>query len=269
MKKVASLQYGVIFKKAFCDVDIFKGFVRDILGIHLEIDKVETEKQFKPAIGHINVKFDCYAEDSKNHIIVEIQHDRNDDHYDRFLHYHCAAILEQMPRGRKNYRPALKVFTIVVLTSNDRHEKDVLTIDFDPKDLDGKGVNEIAHKIIYLCPKFVNEKTPAPYREWMEAIKDTLDGNVDEATYHNAMIRKIFNSIEEDDVTPTERYQMFEEYEKREMEEKAKIEGKLEGKLESQFGIAKNMLAKGLDIKMIAEFTELSENAILELRNID
>ncbi len=45
MKQVASLQYGVIFKKAFSDVDVFKGFVRDILGIHLEIDKVETEKQ--------------------------------------------------------------------------------------------------------------------------------------------------------------------------------------------------------------------------------
>ena len=34
MKQVASLQYGVIFKKAFCDVDVFKGFVRDILGIN-------------------------------------------------------------------------------------------------------------------------------------------------------------------------------------------------------------------------------------------
>ena len=48
MKKVASLRYGVIFKKAFCDVDVFKGFVRDILGINIEIDKVETEKEFKP-----------------------------------------------------------------------------------------------------------------------------------------------------------------------------------------------------------------------------
>lgn len=42
MKQVASLQYGVIFKKAFCDVDVFKGFVRDILGIEINIDKVET-----------------------------------------------------------------------------------------------------------------------------------------------------------------------------------------------------------------------------------
>lgn len=44
MKQVASLQYGVIFKKAFSQPDIFKAFVKDIIGISLEIDKVETEK---------------------------------------------------------------------------------------------------------------------------------------------------------------------------------------------------------------------------------
>ena len=46
MKNVASLRYSVIFKKAFSNVDIFRGFVRDILGVHLEIDSVETEKEF-------------------------------------------------------------------------------------------------------------------------------------------------------------------------------------------------------------------------------
>ncbi len=65
MKKVASLRYGVIFKKAFCDVDVFKGFVRDILGINLEIDTVETEKSFKPSLGYVEVNYDLYAEDKK------------------------------------------------------------------------------------------------------------------------------------------------------------------------------------------------------------
>ncbi|MDQ7090580.1 MAG: hypothetical protein Q9M50_08040 [Methylococcales bacterium] len=65
MKKVASLRYGVIFKKAFCDVDVFKGFVRDILGINLEIDQVETEKSFKPSLGRVEVKYNLYADDKK------------------------------------------------------------------------------------------------------------------------------------------------------------------------------------------------------------
>jgi len=33
MKQVASLRYGVIFKKAFSQLDIFKAFVKDFLGI--------------------------------------------------------------------------------------------------------------------------------------------------------------------------------------------------------------------------------------------
>ena len=32
MKKVASLKYGVVFKKAFCDPEIFTAFARDIIG---------------------------------------------------------------------------------------------------------------------------------------------------------------------------------------------------------------------------------------------
>lgn len=46
MKQVASLQYGVIFKKAFCPPAVFTAVVKDILGIDLEIDRVETEKSY-------------------------------------------------------------------------------------------------------------------------------------------------------------------------------------------------------------------------------
>ncbi|MDM8520871.1 hypothetical protein QUF64_12550, partial [Anaerolineales bacterium HSG6] len=103
MKEVASLRYGVIFKKAFCDPEIFSAFVRDIIGIEIEIDRVETEKQFDPPIGQVQSRFDLFAEDEKNRLVVDIQHVRYDDHYDRFLHYHCAAILEQVPNA-KDYR---------------------------------------------------------------------------------------------------------------------------------------------------------------------
>jgi hypothetical protein len=37
VKHVASLKYGVIFKKAFCDPEIFTAFVRDIIGVPVEI----------------------------------------------------------------------------------------------------------------------------------------------------------------------------------------------------------------------------------------
>jgi len=255
MKQVASLQYGVIFKKAFSDVGVFKGFVRDILGINLEITTVETEKEFKPAIGHVSVKFDLYAEDIKNHIVVEIQHDRNDDHYDRFLHYHCVALLDQV-KNANEYRPQTTVYTIVVLTSGDKHQCDVSMIDFDPKRLDGRTLKELKHKIIYICPKYVNENTPLLYQEWLKVIDDTLDNQVDESKYQLAEIQTALIRIEEDGITPDERARMIEES----YSQKAEQRGKLEGKLET----AKIMLIKGFDIKTIIEITGLTEDIILQ-----
>ncbi|WLE97307.1 MAG: hypothetical protein QTN59_00435 [Candidatus Electrothrix communis] len=51
MKKVASLKYGVVFKKAFCDPEIFSAFSQDMIGRPVSIDHVETEKEFDPPIG--------------------------------------------------------------------------------------------------------------------------------------------------------------------------------------------------------------------------
>ena len=280
MKKVASLRYGVIFKKAFSQPDVFTAFVKAVLGIDLEIDHVETEKSFNLLIGKVDLRFDLFAEDVKNRIIVDIQHARYEDHYDRFFHYHCAAVLDLIDSS-KCYRPDVRVFTIVVLTSGDRHKKDVLTIDCDPKDLDGNGVDEIAHKVIYLCPKYANDKTPEAYREWMDAIQDTLDEEVDETYYHHLAIQKIFTSIEKSSITPKERADMIEEYSRAELARKealeswqegkelGRLEGKLEGeqvgKLKATYDIAKNLLSKGLNVETIAETTGLT---FAEIQNL-
>jgi predicted transposase/invertase (TIGR01784 family) len=287
MKQVASLQYGVIFKKAFCDVDVFKGFVRDILGIEINIDKVETEKEFKPAIGNVAVKFDLFAQDKNGRVIVEIQHKySNDDHYDRFLHYHCVALLEQAKNAR-NYKPPLAVYTIVVLTSADaQHQEDVLTIDFDIKTKEGKALGLIPHKIIYLCPRYADENTPIAYREWLDVIFDSLDGKIEESNYHKTEIQKIVQHIEQDGVSPEERAQMFEEYNWEEFQKKQFNEGikegikegiekgikqgieqgKSEGEYAKACAIAKNLLATGLDIETIKNATGLSETQIQQLQ---
>ena len=162
-----------------------------------------------------------------------------------------------MPRGEQSYRPPLAVYTIVVLTSMDKYEKDVLTIDFDPKDLQGKGINEIPHKVIYLCPKCVNENTPIAYREWMTAIADTLDKAVEETDYHNVMIQKVFEAIEEDGLTPRDRYNMIEEYEDQLFVETERQDSKKE--------VAKNLLIMGLEIEAIVKATGLSISEIEKL----
>jgi hypothetical protein len=70
---LARLDNEVFFKKAFTDKIVFKAFVKDIIGIDVEPDTIETEKGFQPKLGNINFKYDIFAEDIKKRIIIEIQ----------------------------------------------------------------------------------------------------------------------------------------------------------------------------------------------------
>ena len=260
MKKVASLKYGVVFKKAFCDPEIFTAFAQAIIGRPITIEHVETEKEFDPPIGYVKPRFDLFAEDTRHRLIVDIQHARTNDHYDRFLYYHCAALLEQVASS-KNYRPPLAVYTVVVLTSGDRHHCDIAVVDFDPHDLTGQPLREIPHKVIYLCPKYVTESTPEPYREWLRAINDTLDEEVDESQYGQGAIQKLFEAIRRDHLSPEERSRMIEEYHQEELQQMQFEEGRKE---EKQL-IAKNLLLKGIAPDLVAEATGLSALEIVGL----
>jgi len=228
MREVASLRYGVIFKKAFCVPEIFNAFVRDVTGVAIEIDNVDTEKSFNPAVGAVDVKFDLYAEDLKNRVIVDIQHERLSDHYDRFLYYGCAAIMEQIANA-KNYQPDLTVYTVVVLTSGDKYKKDIFITDMTPKHRDGSEADETHHKIIYLAPKYVNDTTPEPIREWLQAIDDSLDEQVDEQSYERPEIHQIFDIIQKNLVTPQEQAKIIAQNHQEEIKETSHQEGFGEG----------------------------------------
>ena len=69
---LGNLDNEVIFKKAFTDKLVLTTFVHDVLGIDVEFDKIETEKQFSPKIGDIDIKLDIFAE-SKDKRVVELQ----------------------------------------------------------------------------------------------------------------------------------------------------------------------------------------------------
>ncbi len=265
MKQVASLRYGVIFKKAFSRPHIFKAFVKDFLDIELEIDEVETEKSFSPAIGRVDSRFDLFAEDKKHRTIVDIQHERRPDHYERFLHYHNVAMLEQVVNS-KDYRPKLKVYTIVVLTSSDKHQVDIAHIDFDPEDRKSNPLEEIAHKILYVCPKYVSDDTPEPCRQWLLAIQDSLDETVDESNYHKPEIQDIFDLIEKDKTTPQEYARMKDEYSTELLINDGYEKGMEKGKKENAVENARKMRDKGLDQALIAEVTGLSVD---ELNTLD
>ena len=266
MKQVASLQYGVVFKKAFCDPEIFTAFVRDVAGLPIEVDHVETEKEFDPPVGYIKPRFDLFAEDTKHRVIVDIQHARTADHYDRFLYYHRVALLEQIAKA-ENYHPNLQVITVVVLTSGDQHQHAVSISDFDPHSLDGTPLHEIPHKVIYLCPKYVTEATPEPCREWLQAINDTLDQEVDETLYVQTAIHKLFDAIRRDHISPEERARMIEEFHQEELQQTKFEEGQEAGKHVRQEEIAAALLQEGVAVEIIMKTTGLSQKEIILLQD--
>ncbi|MGB2748525.1 MAG: hypothetical protein WBC34_10000, partial [Thiofilum sp.] len=171
---------------------------------------------------------------------------------------------------------------IVILTSGDKHQKDMLAIDFDPKDWDGVGVNEIPHKVLFLSPKYLSDRTPPAWREWLQAIEDSLDGQVNEADYHNACVQKVLKLIEQDQITPAEHARMKDEYSEEQLrlqeweEALAKSkqlgievgkqlgleEGIEVGELQGRLKTAQAMLDKGMPLTLITELTGLSVEQI-------
>jgi predicted transposase/invertase (TIGR01784 family) len=111
-------------------------------------------------------------------------------------------------------------------------------------------------KVVYLCPKYVNDETPAPLAEWLRAIDDTLDTEVEESHYQHPQIQRVFAQIEQDQISPEERARMFLEYNQARDRQSAIREAKLE--------IAHSMLARGMTISLISEITGLTEAEIRE-----
>ncbi|MGB0932233.1 MAG: hypothetical protein ACPGVB_15725, partial [Chitinophagales bacterium] len=113
---LANLDNEVIFKKAFTDKIVFKAFVKDVLGLDIKVGKIETEKQFRPKIGHIDFKLDIFAESKDERVVIEIQRIEYDYHFDRFLHYFLMSIAE-LQRSYKTYNIDKTVYAIVVMTA--------------------------------------------------------------------------------------------------------------------------------------------------------
>ena len=67
---LGNLDNEVIFKKAFTNKIVFTAFVRDILGIEIEVDKIETEKKFDPKIGYVDFELDIFAESKDKRIAI-------------------------------------------------------------------------------------------------------------------------------------------------------------------------------------------------------
>jgi PD-(D/E)XK nuclease family transposase len=263
---LARLDNEVFFKKAFTDIIVFKAFVKDIVGIDIEPDKIETEKAFQPKLGNINFKYDIFAEDIKKRIVIEIQKVEYDHNFDRFLHYHLQAITEQQ-RSSENYTVEKTVYTIVVMTApykiNEKtrefYRDEVLISSLNPKNLKGVERKLFNHELVYLNPNYKGEDTPQNYRDWLELIYESIHNpESPNLNIQNEGIKRAAEIMSYENIGPDEWEESKKEAGRRQV---IKLERE-----EMQMEIAQNMLADNEPIEKIAKYTGLTVELIELLR---
>jgi predicted transposase/invertase (TIGR01784 family) len=273
---LASLDNSVIFKKLFTDPEILTVFFKDLTGIELEPETIETEKRFSPAIGPVDVEFDIFVEDPKHRLIVEIQKVRYDYHYDRFLHYHQVATVE-LVKSHSDYKLERAVHTIVWLTRPVRdktHQHSLITTSLCSIAEDGQTISLYPHKLYFLNPNYVSDRTPSGLADWLqlvvESIKNREQPNLNST---RTIFQKAAELIKADELTPQERAVYFNESEYESKRQADKDEGLQEGLKKGlqqgrQEGIrdtARAMLAEGLEPAFVAKVTGLPMREVAAL----
>lgn len=178
---LANLDNEVHFKRVFTDVEVFTAFVHDVLGIHLKVDRVETEKVLPGKVGAIKFRMDIFAEDDAQRTVVEIQKVDYDYAYDRFTHYFLGNLID-LQRSSKTYAFAKDVYLIVVVTAayrisdkNGRAIKDdILITDINPRSRQGELRDMFNHKMVILNTTNVGADTPPAIRDWLELITQSI-----------------------------------------------------------------------------------------------
>jgi hypothetical protein len=263
---LGNLDNEVIFKKAFTDKTVFKAFVRDVLGIEIEVDKIETEKRFEPKIGYIDFELDIFAESIDKRVVIEIQRLEYDHHFDRFLHYFLMLIAEQQKSARE-YQLDQTVYMIVVLTAPYTiHEKngkpildEVLLLNLNPQTLNGQIRDLYGHQFVCLNPNHPTPDTPPQIRDWLDLIYQSIH-NPQRPVLNTANdgIRKAIELISFDNLTPEERAETKKQEASRVVLSKERFGAKLE--------VAQNLIAMGAEDEFISRATELSIEKIRDLR---
>lgn len=202
--QVIPLKYRAMFKRAFSDPEVFTAFANDILGIKINIDKVHTEYEYPQPIGFVRSQYDLFAEDVEQRIIVEIQQVKEGDFFDRFLYYHLISLVEQVG-GFQAYGFERTVYTIVVLTSVPRDGSanfSCAVSDMSPVTEYGETLAVYPHRLVFLCPRQTNDKTPSTIKKWLDFIADSLDGEMNTTSYPETMWQKILASIQKKTIDP-------------------------------------------------------------------
>ncbi|MEM7537364.1 MAG: PD-(D/E)XK nuclease family transposase [Chloroflexota bacterium] len=267
---IAPLDNSVVFKKLFSDPDVLREFVKDLLGLDLQItaSQIETEKKFTPPVGNVDIAYDIFVDDPKNRIIIEIQRVRYPDHYDRFFYYFLVAIIELI-KSYQSYHMKRTVYTIVWLTrkvQDKKFQECILTNQFETKNTQDEIVKIYPHKLIFLNPNYVDKNTPKGVADWMNLVLESLNNPINpELNYEREIFHKATDIIADEGINPTELAEIINEtvYEQyvRSNWEKGRQEGIEEGIELGQVQLLHRLLFSQLAQK----FTDIPEHILAQI----
>lgn len=268
---LVNLDNEVHFKRVFTDVEVFCAFVKDVLGIDMNISKVETERVLLNKVSAIKFRMDLFAEDPEQRAVVEIQKIDYDYTYDRFTHYFLGNLID-MQRDSKTYKFAKDVYIIVVVTSayriSDKTGKpikdDVLVTDINARTLSGEVRDMYNHKMVILNTTYVTPDTPSAIRDWLDLITESMNHPYDpKINKSKPAIAKAAQLAEIDNVSPEELADAKIQEMKKEtvafVEDTARTEGRAEGeKITKDAGILTALASSFLDKDKIAQIFKVT-----------
>ncbi len=281
---LANLDNEVHFKKVFTDVEIFTAFVKDILGIDVQISKVETEKVLLSKVSAIKFKMDLFAEDKESRTIIEIQKVDYDYTYDRFSHYFLANLID-VQRSSTDYSYDKEIYVIVIVTSaykivdqtGNPVKKDVLITDINPSDLNGEVIRMTNHKMIILNPTYPQPNTPERISDWLNLIQESMKNpEKPNINMKNPAIAKAASLADFDKLSPEELAESKIDVMRRKAaavrENQSKEEGIEEGKAQAESKAESEkeqmileMHNEGMDTTKIAKITKKTEKEVQQI----
>ena len=229
--------------------------------------------------------FDVYCEKEKGEkFLVEMQKGEQEFFKDRSIYYVTFPIREQAKRGDWNYE--LKAVYAVSILNFVFDQRDDKYYHHEIKLMD-TGTNTVFYDkltLFYLeMPKFnkTEDELHSMFDKWLFVLKNLSSLFERPAALQERVFKKLFEAAEIARFNPTELnqyedslknfrdlYSVISTAEKKGHAEgftEGRAEGFTEGANQKAIEIAREMLAAGMPVDMIANLTKLSKNQILEL----
>jgi predicted transposase/invertase (TIGR01784 family) len=262
--------------------DVLEGFLTALLREDIQVIEILDSESNQPDVDKKFNRVDILVKDQKQqHIIIEIQnHHQETDYLERILWGVSKPIVDNLELGQ-DYRHVSKVISISILYFNFGIGEDYVY----------SNVNEIRglHTKKELVSRRLNRETkkfekryskdifPDIYLITVERFQDVIKSDLDEWIYmlkHSAL-RSDFKSKNIDRARDKlmllkmsrEERKRYENYiedivVENDVIETARVQALERGRTEEKLEIAQKMLAQGMDIKTIANLTDLSVEVI-------